>query len=254
MSVCVVFTHNDNENQKVSEIMKRIIKELICVLTAFILLAGSAYVNTYYSATEEVVNAVEKAEKIDSNILVFEPQYETECGLIFYPGGKVEYTSYAPLMEKCAREGILCVLVKMPCNLAVLNMKAAEGIQEQFQDIKEWYMAGHSLGGAMAASYIDDHADEFEGLILLAAYSTEDLSEKELEVLSVYGTEDLVLNREKYLEYKHNLPGDYLEEIIDGGCHAYFGNYGEQERDGNATISAEKQQEITVEAIKNFMR
>ena len=234
--------------------MKRRIKSLVCILIAVILLAGSAYLNTYYRATEETVNAVKRAEKIGNNILVFEPQDETECGLIFYPGGKVEYTAYAPFMEACAKEGILCVLIKMPYNLAVFDVNAADGIQELYPDVKEWYMAGHSLGGSMAASYVGEHLEEFEGIILLASYSTEDLSDTGIDVLSVFGTEDQVLNQEKYIEYEKNLPEGYTEEVIDGGCHAYFGNYGEQKGDGTANVSVEEQQKITLDAIKKFIR
>lgn len=50
----------------------------------------------------------------------------------------------------------------------------------------------------MAASYVSKHADSFDGLILLGAYSTADISETALRVLSVYGSEDGVLNRSKY--------------------------------------------------------
>lgn len=185
---------------------------------------------------------------------MFEPQNEVECGIIFYPGGKVEYTAYAPLMQACAEEGILCVLTKMPCNLAVLDIKAAEGIPELFPGVKDWYMAGHSLGGSMAATYIGENTEEFKGLILLAAYSTEDLSATELDVLSIYGTEDKVLNEIKYIKYNENFPEDYVEQVIEGGCHAWFGNYGEQEGDGEAEITSEEQQNLTVEAIISFIQ
>ena len=83
----------------------------------------------------------------------------------------------------------------MPCNLAVLDSNAADGIAEQYPDIETWFIGGHSLGGAMAASYAAGHSDELDGLILLAAYSTEDLSGSDLAVLSIYGSEDQVLNR-----------------------------------------------------------
>lgn len=233
--------------------MKGRLKASICVLTAFILLVGSAYINTYYRASETTTDAVKNAEKLDKDILVFKPDDEIKAGLIFYPGGKVEYTAYASLMEACAEEGILCVLVKMPCNLAVLDIQAADGIQEQFPDVKEWYMGGHSLGGSMAASYIGKNVEDFKGLILLASYSTEELSDRGVDVLSIYGTEDQVLNKEKYMEYEENLPADYREVVIDGGCHAYFGNYGEQEGDGEAKISREEQQRITVESMDKFV-
>ena len=38
-------------------------------------------------------------------------------------------------------------------NIALIWMNAADGIPERFSDIADWYIGGHSLGGAMAASY-----------------------------------------------------------------------------------------------------
>ena len=81
---------------------------------------------------------------------IFAPD-EPAAGLIFYPGGEGENTAYAPLLHGLAADGVLCVLVKMPCNLAVLDMDAADGIAEKFPQIDSWYIGGHSLGGAMAA-------------------------------------------------------------------------------------------------------
>ena len=40
------------------------------------------------------------------------------------------------------------MLVKMPCNLAVLDMNAADGIAEQYPDIDAWYIGGDSPRGA----------------------------------------------------------------------------------------------------------
>ena len=171
------------------------------------------------------------------------------AGLIFYPGGKVEHAAYTPLMEMLASEGILCVLVEMPFRLAVLDVNAADGIPEAFPEVECWYMGGHSLGGSMAASYLASHTEDFDGLILLGAYSTADLSGSGLTVLSVYGSEDGVMNREKYAEYKPNLPEGFTEVIIEGGNHAYFGAYGEQEGDGTATVTPAEQVRETVAAI-----
>ena len=90
---------------------------------------------------------------------------------------------------------------------------------------------------------------DFDGLILLGSYSTADLSGSGLTVLSVYGSEDGVMNREKYDEYKSNLPEGFTEVIIEGGNHAYFGAYGEQEGDGTATVTPAEQLRQTAEAI-----
>ena len=97
-----------------------------------------------------------------------------------------------------------------------------------------------ALGGAMAASYAADHAGEFDGLLLCAAYSTDDLSQTGLKVESVYGTADGVLNRESYEKYRGNAP-QMAEDVIDGGCHSYFGDYGMQDGDGKPSITREEQ-------------
>ena len=106
----------------------------------------------------------------------------------------------------------------------------------------------------MAASYLADHVDEYEGLILLGSYSTADLSDTDLDVLSIYGSEDKVLNRKKYDGNKSNLPDDFCEVVIDGGCHAYFGMYGAQDGDGTPTISNHEQIGLTAKHISNAIQ
>lgn len=230
----------------------------VVVLIVVIAIACAMYLNDYYRADASAVAAFAPVNDVnvrtlEDGTIVCIPD-EAEAGLIFYPGGKVEYTAYVPLMEALASEGIQCVLVEMPFNLAVLDVNAADGIQGLYPEIEDWYIGGHSLGGSMAASYLADHADNFEGLILLGSYSTANLSEMDLDVISVYGSEDNVLNREKYDEYKPNLPDDLTEIVIDGGCHAYFGMYGAQDGDGIPTISNEEQILITVGAVTELIK
>ena len=120
-------------------------------------------------------------------------------------------------------------------------------------EIEEWYIGGHSLGGSMAASYLKKNATDYEGLILLGSYSTADLSQTDLDVLSIYGSEDQVMNRENYDENKSNLPDGFTEVVIEGGCHSYFGMYGAQDGDGVPTISNGDQICLTTEAVMNMM-
>ena len=105
----------------------------------------------------------------------------------------------------------------------------------------------------MAASYAAKHTDELDGLVLLASYSTADLTDSGLRVYAAYGSEDGVLNREKYEADRINLPQDTTETVIDGGCHAGFGSYGAQNGDGTPTISAEEQQQQTADALAAWM-
>ncbi len=238
--------------------MKKKIILLVIIVLILSLVGGTVYyINDYYHAEEIAVSLITTPKENvvvteENGVFTFKPQNATK-GIIFYPGGKVEAESYAPLMHSLAEEGILSVLVTMPGNLAVLDMNAADGICEQYPEIESWYMSGHSLGGSMTASYIAENSEKYDGIILLASYSTADLSNSGLDVLSIYGSNDGVLNMEKYEEYKINLPDDFSEFVIDGGCHAYFGAYGEQDGDKKATITREEQIEITVNEIKQFI-
>ena len=229
----------------------------VVLVLALIAAVCIGYVGDYYRADRDGIEAFAPMNSVstelhDDGTLVFRPENAAK-GFIFYPGGKVECAAYQPLMAACAQQGILCILVEMPFNLAVLDINAADGIQAQYPEIEKWYIGGHSLGGSMAASYHADHIEEYEGLILLGSYSTADLSETDLEVLSIYGSEDQVMNREKYEQNKANLPGDFTEVVLEGGCHAYFGMYGPQEGDGQPGISNAQQIFLTAEQILKTM-
>ncbi len=237
---------------------KKIIKVLIAVAVVAGITVGATgiYLGDYYKAQidAEAVFATEEKVSIttlENGNVVFMPQNPI-AGFAFYPGGKVEHNAYRPLMEVCASRGIACVLVEMPFNLAVFDVNGAEGITDMYPEISEWYIGGHSLGGSMAASFIAENADDYNGLVLLGSYSTADLSGSDIEVLSVFGSEDKVMNKEKYNENKINLPADFKEVIIDGGCHAYFGMYGAQDGDGTPRITNIEQINATAELIYNF--
>ncbi len=241
--------------------MKKILIGLAAAV--FLLTAGIfVYIGNYYHAGEEAMALIESPEQ-DVHLMVdeegrmaFVPEQEADTGIIFYPGGKVQAESYAPLLQALAEEGILSVLVPMPAKLAVLDVNGADGIVESYGDVETWYMAGHSLGGSMAASYLANQSEgsHFAGLILLAAYSTADLSESPYEALSIYGDQDKVLDMEKYEENHDNLPAAMTEEvIIKGGNHAQFGDYGVQDGDGKASIDGKEQIQQTVEAVKAFI-
>lgn len=228
------------------------------VLTAALIIGGCAiYVSDYYRADPDAI-ATFIADNHTSKTVVTEGTIaygdtDANVGFIFYPGGKVEYTAYEPLMMKLASSGVLCILIEMPFNLAVLDMNAADGIRELYPNIEAWYMGGHSLGGSMAASYIAKHIEEFEGLVLLGSYSTADISGTSLDVLSMFGSQDQVMNHKKYSKYKENLPSDFTEFVIEGGCHAYFGMYGEQKGDGFPSIDVKEQIDITADCIWDFI-
>lgn len=236
---------------------KNIILIILGMLTIFI---GGAflYLADSYAPTSEALAAMSNTETVEvvpeKDYWAFLPQEETrKDGLIFYQGGKVEAEAYAPLMQALAEKGIPSYLVEMPVNLAVFDINAADTVISEESSVENWYLAGHSLGGAMASSYSEKNADQLAGLILLASYSAVDLTETDLPTLMIYGTADEVMNRETYEENRSFVPN--MEEfILEGGNHAQFGRYGEQSGDGTATMSATEQLKRTVEAIVNFIQ
>jgi pimeloyl-ACP methyl ester carboxylesterase len=157
-------------------------------------------------------------------------------------------------MRELASQGILCITIKMPFNLAVFNINGADEVRDKFSKVESWYIGGHSLGGSMVCSYLEENHTRYKGLILLASYSTSDLSKTNLKVLSVFGTNDKVLNMEKYNENLKNIDTSLAEIKIEGGNHAQFGMYGRQDGDGEAIISNEKQIRDTAEVIFDFMK
>lgn len=229
-------------------------KKILLILSSVIILlviGFYVYVGNYYKYTPEEEYLNVDYISLDDGSLVFESN--SNVGLIFYPGGKVEYSSYIPLMKELSDCGITCILVDMPFNLAVLDVNRADGLTNLYSNIEHWYIGGHSLGGSMAASYLEKNLDEFEGLILLGSYSTVDLSDIDIKVLSIYGENDLVLNKEKYEKYKPNIDDNLTQVVIEGGNHAYFGMYGNQSGDGEASISNKEQINITVNNILDFI-
>ena len=236
---------------------KRLIIASVVILIVLIALSGALYiyVSDFYRAQAgaAAILADDSAglAVFDGGIAIGSPA--AEKGFIFYPGGKVEYTAYLPLLQKISDGGVFCVAVKMPFNLAVFDANAAARIMDDYPEIKQWSIGGHSLGGAMAAVYAADNQDRLAGLVLLAAYPTKDLKASGLSVLSLYGSEDGVLNFDKYTDALGLMPENFREVRIEGGNHAQFGDYGLQAGDGQALVSAGEQLAITAGEIFEFI-
>lgn len=238
--------------------MKKSIKKIL-IITLMILLAliGATWIYSldYYHADSVALESTQSATVATKRHIIYEATSNaTSTGLIFYPGGKVQYEAYAPLVKSLSEQGITCILVHMPLNLAVFDMDAASAVRNLYPDIQNWYIAGHSLGGAMGATFIASHASDYHGIILLGAYSTSDLRDTGLLALSIYGSNDQVLSATKYAKYKENLPDATTEVIIEGGCHSYFGYYGMQDGDGTPTITREEQINQTAKIIMEWLK
>ena len=168
-------------------------------------------------------------------------------GVVFYPGARVHREAYiatwAPIV---AATDTLVLIPRMPLNLAVFGRSRAGGLIAEVEGIDEWWVGGHSLGGAMAASWLGDQPPgEVQGLTLWASFATagaELTAREDLTVLSVSGTRDGLATPEEIADRRELLPPAAVMVEVEGMNHAQFGRYGPQGGDLEPTITADAAQ------------
>lgn len=165
-------------------------------------------------------------------------------GVFFQPGAKVEARAYAAVLRPLAEAGFPVVITKQPLGIGFLATGAFESSRESLPEVAAWIVAGHSLGGTVAAMEARDHAAGVEsdrpvvGLLLHASYPADDISDVAgVGVLSVWGTNDGLATPADIEASKPNLPADARFRAVDGAVHAFFGDYGPQPGDGVPTTS-----------------
>ena len=230
-----------------------------CLSVVFILLIGAiTWLNQSYKPTEELLRLVpeDQYNKV-GDFYVFDPKIDfNKVGVILYPGALVEPLSYAYYANELSKQGYLVAIPEVNLNLSIIDNEKASQFTKEYEEIKSWYIAGHSMGGVSATTYASNHLNEIDGVILLGSYpsSSTDLSDTALNVLSLYAEFDGLSTEEKIFDKAENLPSntDYIEII--GGNHAQFGMYGEQSGDLEATISVIEQQNKMIEATLEFLK
>jgi hypothetical protein len=243
--------------------MRRALKIVGIVLAAIAVLLVGAILIVPPILTKgpmpEALPAMESSATVtvdDGRPITFTPAEATSTGLIIYPGAFVEPRSYAPAAKALAEAGSFVAIVPMPFSLAILGSNRADGVIEAHPEISEWTIAGHSLGGVMAAGYANDHRETIGGLALWAAYPQDgvDLTAWTGEVASIFGTRDGLTTVGDIENSRPQLPEDTAFVAVDGGNHAYFGWYGDQRGDNPATITREEQQRIVIDATADVVR
>ena len=230
---------------------KKLVTKILLVVFAVIfvfMMSFAIYASIYYHSNTKINDITEVTVSVVGDNIYLTPSDDYTQAIIFYPGGKVEPEAYLPLMAEIASRGILTVICEMPYNLAVFDVSRATLLLEINSGL-DCYLMGHSLGGAMAASYAAKHPQSLNGLILLAAYSTKTVN---IPTLSIYGSLDNILDLDKYDECLPNLT-DVEEYIIPGGNHSQFGDYGLQRKDNESTISMATQIAQTADKVVEFI-
>ncbi|MNH92277.1 Alpha/beta hydrolase family protein [compost metagenome] len=240
---------------------KKLTKRRVLLGIFAILIAAGFFLWRYltpYAPEERAESALVSAGGVrveqNDNWISFEPSVTLGAAVIFYPGALVAAEAYAPLAKKIAAAGHPFYIAKMPLNLALIKSDAAGEIIRVHPKLS-FVLGGHSLGGVMASRYAAEHADQLKGVYYLASYPDEkgSLKDTTLSVLSILGTEDHVVDQEKYNEGRSYLPGNTVYYSVKGGNHAQYGSYGEQKGDGRAAISEEEQQALTARAMLDWM-
>lgn len=201
------------------------------------LLAAGGYVYyfkfpRYTSALPEAFAALKSDDKLevsDKPWYVLKPRAGvTDTALIFYPGGRCDPEGYAKPLRAIAEAGHLVVLVPMPLTLAVLAPDRASEVIAAFPEIRRWVIAGHSVGGTMAARYAMEHPGRVAGVLLWDAYpdAGHSLADATLPVRLLAHTEgaDGEL-RDDYRAMLSRLPESLQIVTLPGGTHMNFGSY-----------------------------
>ena len=214
------------------------------------------YFTIHYHASDEVNAYLEDDNEVKvsdtSNYYFFDNLANKDKALIFYGGAKVEEKSYAPMMSKISHQGIDVFITKMPFRFPLFDSMKAESIYKANNTYKEVYIMGHSLGGVCASRVLNNTSHDYKGIIFLASYSDKPLDSK-YEALSIYGSEDKVIDLKAYSNNTSNFPTGYVERVIEGANHANYGYYGNQKGDGTATITREAQIDLTVGYVSEFI-
>ena len=177
------------------------------------------------------------------------PEDPGDTGVTFIPGALVDPRAYERIFAPIVDAGYPVFIVKPPLGLAFTVPDAVADAETAAPEVEQWVIAGHSLGGALASDQLDNAA----GLILLGAYPISDISSEEIPVLSVSGSNDGLTTPEDVAQSKADLPPGTSFEVVEGGVHSYFGDYGEQRGDGQPGISRAEAQEQIHTAMLDFL-
>jgi len=204
------------------------------------------------------------APENDNVYFVFEPKYKVPTiGLIIHPGGNCDPRAYAPMAQAIAKKGYLVAIIPMQNCVSLGGWDRTTKVIEDFEWIKKWLLAGHSMGGATICLYAHEYGG-IAGLILLAGLGWPDYpidTSYNIKVLSLYGENDCrctpaMVNDP---EFTVALPSDTTYVEIAGANHSQFAWLDPTPQtsylvgDCPATITRQEQQDVILQYILVFL-
>ena len=190
------------------------------------------------------------------NFILAKPVSPNGIVFVFYPGGRVPAQSYEFIARALAAQGITVAIPVMPLELAVISPNRASEVRTALEasgiKITKFVIGGHSLGGAMAAKYA--FSNTVNGLVLMGAYSVDDLTGKSFTVLDLAAEHDGLATLEKVNDGLSKLPAGSKVDMIPGGVHAFFGRYGPQAGDGSPTVARDVFEKMLLEKLAAYFQ
>ena len=243
---------------------RKTLRKVLWGAAAVIVLLAAVIVGMCLIVERPAVHTVEEYQEMYPDTVITEGEdggveilpesgNDRSTGIIFYVGAQIRPAAYIPPLAPLAEQGYSCFIPSITCNMAALEPNAADQIIREHPEITSWVLAGHSMGGLVAAGYANDHRNEVDGLIMAAAYTGSDMSDADLPTLAILGDTDGVMNKSLYDKRMGWNPKDFEEHVIIGANHAQFGDYGKQPRDNDAVIPAEEQWKQIAEIMLNWL-
>ena len=235
--------------------VKKILKLGLLAFVLAVIGFGVKYLSYERQPLPEAVAALESDYMITvarEPWLTFTPnEIEPTTGFIFYPGGRISYLGYSDLMRTIAENGNLVVVPKMPLNMAVMAPNVADEIIAAHTEIQHWVIGGHSIGGAFAVQYTFKHPEKIEGVALWSSFPADsnDISNLNIPVVSMHGSNEVGVTDESVGARKHLLSADTVYLSIQGGDHHQFGTYALTTEENLATISRLEQHQQIIDAM-----
>lgn len=211
---------------------------LVLATVAFLFYANLVMRGERDRALEVWNNPAVQVTPTDHSIVLSPTGPTSGDGLVFIPGAKVDPYAYMYKLSGIVEEsGVTVVITKPTLNLAFFDTRPLSAFTDDAPGITNWFVGGHSLGGVRACQLAD--SPEVAGLVLFGSYCANDLSDTDLQVLSISGNRDGLSTPAAIEAAKQELPSDATFVVIDGADHASFGDYGAQPGDNPATITSE---------------